>query len=107
MLLSLLVLVWLTGLSCMVSGFALSRIHNESRIFAGVALLAFGAIALTGSVEIVTESGVQRAALPVFQRLALVLAVVNGIAFIAGLVGAWPVQDKETSALSAAAGRFQ
>ena len=86
----------------MLAGFSLTKHHNESPLLAGVALFCFGAIALTGSVDVV-EAG-ETVATPLAQWIGLLLGAVNGLAFIAGLLGAWPIESSE-GALDALARR--
>lgn len=93
MILAIYSLVWLTGLGAMLSGFAFTNHHNESPLLAGVALVCFGALALTGSVDVV-EAG-ETVATPLAQWIALALGAINGLAFLAGLLGAWPIEDRQ------------
>jgi hypothetical protein len=98
MILGIYSLVWLSGLAAMLAGFALTKHHNESPLLAGVALVCFGALALTGSIQHV-EAG-ETVAIPLAQWIALALGAVNGLAFIAGLLGAWPIENNSDGALS-------
>lgn len=102
MLSSIYLAIWATGLVSTLAAFGLQKHHTESVALAGFATVSFGVVALTGSVDVVTDSGaIEAIATTTAQLVGLVLAGGNALAFTAGLVGAWPVGNREEAALDA------